>query len=158
MRMIFNEVSAEGVLLVDATNAFNCITSVYFAHIINNTYQSLVRLIIPDSDVTECTTQGAISHCDVYHCYNSYYPSFTILRPNSSTGLVWWCCRSWHMRPENVVGWTQQQIGSLFRYYPNVSKTCFIVKPPYEHATNEIFACSGIKISTKGNRHLGAAL
>ena len=26
MRMIFNEVYAEGVLLVDATNAFNCIS------------------------------------------------------------------------------------------------------------------------------------
>ena len=43
-------------------------------------------------------------------------------------------------------------------YYPNASKTCLIVKPAHENAANEIFAGSGMTISTKGNQHLGAAL
>ena len=50
------------------------------------------------------------------------------------------------------------RIGPLYGYYPNAPKTCLIVKPPHEHAANEIFAGSGITISTKGNRHLRAAL
>ena len=35
MRMIFNEVSAEGVLLVGATNAINCINRQAALHIVN---------------------------------------------------------------------------------------------------------------------------
>ena len=88
----------------DATNyAFNCINQQAALHkigilcppiaqIINNTYQSPVRVIMPGSGEilsTEGTTQGDPLAMAMYAiAVTPNNPSLTILQTNSSTGLV----------------------------------------------------------------------
>ena len=50
------------------------------------------------------------------------------------------------------------QVGPLFGYYPNPSKTWLIVKEEYLIRAEETFGTSGVKITSKGKRHLGAAI
>ena len=54
---------------------------------------------------------------------------------------------------------TLSQLGPLFDYVPNASKTYLVVKDKYAAAAaRRAFSGTGIFISTDGQRHLGAAL
>ena len=53
---------------------------------------------------------------------------------------------------------TLSQLGPLFAYVPNASKTYLVVKDKYTAAARRAFSGTGIVISTDGQRHLGAAL
>ena len=49
-------------------------------------------------------------------------------------------------------------IGPDFSYFPNPSKTCLIVKNTCYDSAVSIFRNSGVCVSVKGKRYLGAAL
>ena len=49
-------------------------------------------------------------------------------------------------------------IGPKFGYFPNARKTFLVVKPSLVDETNRLFKDSNVKISTTGQRLLGAAL
>ena len=51
-----------------------------------------------------------------------------------------------------------KEIGPLYGYYPNGSKTHVLVKSQHSEAANEIFEGTGISISTEGERYLGGAM
>ena len=42
--------------------------------------------------------------------------------------------------------------------YANASKTWLVIKPKYLAQAKELFADSGVQITSEGRRHLGAAL
>ena len=49
-------------------------------------------------------------------------------------------------------------MGPKYGYYPQASKTILIVKERFEAKAKAIFGKSGIKISTRGERHMGAVV
>ena len=51
-----------------------------------------------------------------------------------------------------------RQVGSPLGYYPNPKKCWLVVKPEKEGRAKEMFAGTGINITTEGRKHLGAAL
>ena len=51
-----------------------------------------------------------------------------------------------------------RQAGSPLGYYPNPKKCWLVVKPEKEGRAKEMFAGTGINITTEGRKHLGAAL
>ena len=50
------------------------------------------------------------------------------------------------------------EIGPLYGYFPNGSKTHVLAKPHHVEAAKEIFKDTGIVISTEGQRYLEGAL
>ena len=49
-------------------------------------------------------------------------------------------------------------VGPSFSYFPNLGKTWLIVKDHHLSRATELFADTGVNITTEGKRHLGAAL
>ena len=162
----------EGVLLVDAINAFNCLNRKAalqnvaqmcssIAPAIVNTYRDNSQLCI-DGEVTysqEGTTQGdplamamyAIATLPLVH----HLAEFTAVRQ------VWFADDAtvgglhYHLKDYwDELEWTGPDIG----YYANATKSLLIVKEEhYEQAVKD-FGSSGLKITKVGQRHLGAAL
>ena len=75
------------------------------------------------------------------------------------------CKQSWYADDSSVGGqltdmktmWDQLcTMGPKYGYYPQASKTILIVKERFEAKAKAIFGKSGIKISTRGERHMGA--
>ena len=50
------------------------------------------------------------------------------------------------------------EVGPHFGYHINASKSWIIVKPHLQEEAEQVFMGTGIKITTEGKRHLGAAL
>ena len=50
------------------------------------------------------------------------------------------------------------EIGPLYGYLPNSSKTQLLVKPQHVDTAKEVFNGTGIVISTEGERYLGGAI
>ena len=165
---------SQAVLLVDASNAFNSVNRQAALHnilricpslaqILINTYQRPVRLIIPGSGglmSTEGTTQGdplamamyALAVTPLIHHLHSSDPAVSqVWYADDATGVgkcaalrKWWD--------------TLSQLGPLFGYIPNASKTYLVVKDKYVAAARLAFSGTGIVISADGQRHLGAAI
>ena len=53
---------------------------------------------------------------------------------------------------------TLSQIGPLFGYHPNATKTYLVIKDKYAAAAKRAFAGTSISITTDGQRHLGATI
>ena len=51
-----------------------------------------------------------------------------------------------------------QNDGQNNGYYPLATKTILIVKPQHRQLAEEIFGGSGVKITTEGERHMGAVI
>ena len=51
-----------------------------------------------------------------------------------------------------------QDLGSLYGYSPNASKTWLIVKRAYFSDAQRLFEGTGVQVTVEGKRHLGAAL
>ena len=65
------------------------------------------------------------------------------------------------MRPFKQVkqSWDElREAGPPLGYYPNSKKCWLVVKPEKEGRAKEMFAGTGINITTEGRKHLGAAL
>ena len=50
------------------------------------------------------------------------------------------------------------EIGPLYGYFPNGSKTHVLAKPQHAEAAKEIFKDTGVIVSTEGERYLGGAI
>ena len=61
---------------------------------------------------------------------------------------------------ENLKRWWDLlvEIGPLYGYFPNGSKTHILAKPQHAEAAREIFKDTGIVITTEGERYLGGAI
>jgi len=169
VRHLFWDPGSHAVLLVDVSNVFNSINqqaALYnifhlcppLAQILINTYQHPVHLIIPGSGglvSTEGTTQGDLLAMAMY----ALAVTPLIYQLCSAYSAV---CQVWYADNATGVGtcsslrkwWdTLSQIGPLFGYHPNYSKTYFVVKDKYA-AAKHAFAGTSIVVTTDGQRHL----
>ena len=158
----------EAVLLVDASNAFNCLNRQVALHniqtrcpplanILINTYRKDVPLFIDGRHMfsSEGTTQGDPLAMAMYSV--SVTPLIASLQ-DSHVKQVWFAddataggtlhgLRDW---------WSKlRDLGSLYGYYPNALKTWLIVKPAYLSDAQWLFEGTGVQVTVEGRRHLG---
>ena len=170
---IFGDDSCQGLIQVDADNAFNSLnrkvllknifhTCPEIAMYTYNCYATPARLfVIGGGEIKsdEGTTQGDPIAMPIYAI--GLDPLITTLRSClgvkqvafaddlSGTGTIeslklWW---------DKVV-----LLGPKIGYYAKPSKSWLIVKPQYLERANEIFHKSELKITSQGRRHLGAVI
>lgn len=170
MRSLFEDGTVEAVLLVDASNAFNSlnreaalrnthILCPILAPMLTNTYRSPARLFIGGDHILsqEGTTQGDPLAMAMYAL--GTLP--LILKLQNDVTQAWYAddataggeitgLRRWWEKLE--------AIGPQYGYHPNPNKTWLVVKPEHLPAAEEQFQETGVKITTQGQRHLGAAI
>ena len=161
MKLIFEQDSTDGVILVDASNAFNSlnrkaalhniqIICPEFSTVLINTYQLTVLMFIQVGEEilsVEDTTQGDILAMSFYALGASILLNrLKLISPTTNqvrlvddmTGArkildlrIWW---------DTIIS-----EGKKFRYYVNQSKSCLIIKNPnnLDHAQN-IFKDTGL--------------
>ena len=174
MRQIFEDSNTEAVLLVDATNAFNSINRKAALHNISiicpplaqvlvNTYRAPIRLFITGGGEiasTEGTTQGDPLAMAMYAL--AITPLIDQLSSRSpDVHQVWYAddatsastCRSLRTWWDDL-----SELGPMFGYNPNGSKTYLVVKEDHEESAVQLFADTDVHVTTNGKRHLGAAL
>ena len=181
MKSIFEDNSTEGLLLVDADNAFNRLNRRAALHNVKqicpnfykylfNTYQQPAKLIVNDTNGVsdeilsdEGSTQGDVPAMVMY----AIGTKPLVDKLGTVVDLVN-CKQAWFADDSSSAGkiaeikkwWdTLNHIGPKYGYFPKPSKTIMIVKTPemLEHA-NDVFKDSGITIVLEGERHLGAVI
>ena len=171
-RLLLSDNECEGVLLVDASNAFNSLNRQValrnvamlcpsLATVLFNTYGGHSQLFVDGETIYSCegTTQGDPLAMVFYAL--ATIPLSRACKVDTMHGDIWFAddatgagpllaLRSWWDKLNGV--------GPSYGYYPNGSKTWLIVKPErYDNAMN-IFSGTNVQITTEGKRHLGAAL
>ena len=171
MRHIFEDAESEAVLLVDASNAFNSMNRNAALHnihylcpplavILTNTYREDVQLFIDGETLHSCegTTQGdplamamyAIGILPLVHQLQSDNTKQTWFADDAAAGG----------RVHHLHHWWSKlcDVGPSYGYFANPGKTWLIVKDDHLPRATELFADTGVNITTEGKRHLGAAL
>ena len=172
MRLVFQDPNTEAVLLVDASNAFNCLNrQAAFQNVLSlcpsiapalvNTYRSSAHLYV-DGEVIlseEGTTQGeplamvmyAIATIPLIHQLSEAAPVKQMWFADDATagGQIqqlkqWW---------DRLV-----KMGPDFKYFVNAAKSWLIVKGESLAQAKDVFSQSRVQITEEGQRHLGAAL
>ena len=175
MKVKFEEESCDGILLVDAENAFNRLNRFAALHniqyicpplatVLINTYRIPSRLIIVgggEIESAEGTTQGCTLAMAFYGLGTS--PILLILKAKiPEISQVWLAddatgagklgaLRKW---------WDMIQIeGAKYGYYVKPKKSWLILKDSTKvEECEHLFASSPINITAEGKRHLGAAI
>ena len=174
MKKIYQNPETEGILLVDAENAFNrlnrsaalhnikCLCP-QFSTVLSNTYSDPVRMVIPGSGEicsSEGTTQGDPLAMAMYAL--AVTPLIGKLYH-----LVPTCKQVWYADDSTAAGsigdlrkwWDEIFIlGPGYGYFPNGIKTHLIVKAEYAEQAHSLFSGTGIEVTTRGHRHLGAVV
>ena len=171
MYQVYQRDDVHGVLLADASNAFNCLNrSACIANIqklcpelhpvILNTYRSPARLFVGGEEILSCegTTQGDPLAMPMYAL-----GILPLIREASAPKVV----QSWYADDSTAGGTTQELYrwwkilegrGGCYGYHINASKSVLLVKPPFEAEAREAFKDTAVQIRVDGCRHLGAAL
>ena len=171
MRYIYSDSSTQGVLLVDATNAFNCINHQVSLHnmqslcpplanILINTYRKDILYYIDGHHLlsSEGTTQGDPLAMAMYSI--NVTPLIASLQ-DPSVAQVWFAddVTAGGTLQGLYTWWTKlQDLGSMYGYYPNAAKTWLIVKQAYLSSARQQIADTGVNITVKGKHHLGTVL
>ena len=170
VRRMYENPEIEGILLVDASNAFNALNRASAIHnvqyrcpelykLTRNLYSCEAELFVAGSEETilsrEGTTQGGPES-------NGFYATstMTLFEPTQGVegvkkmafaddgikgGKLDNICASWHDLLVN---------GPLMGFYPNASKTWLIVKPEHEERARALFP--DINVTSEGRRCLGS--
>lgn len=176
MRKMFACPNTEGVLLVDASNAFNSLNRQAMRHNVNilcpplsqfvhNIYGVPARLYIfggGEIRSAEGTTQGdpismaiyAIGINPMLSCLMSSYNRFKIRQVAFADDL------SGAGSLQELKNWWKYlcEIGPSFGYFPNPNKSWLIVKSNFTNEAHAIFTDTEIQVTNEGNRHLGAVI
>ena len=173
----FNQESTEALLLVDASNAFNsmnrkkALATVHskcpqIYQYLLNTYQSHTHQYISGSKEghfiwsEEGATQG--DNCAMAFFALNTEPIISELHESCDTAQAWYAddCSSCGTIDNIKVWWEKLcEIGPQYGYLPNAIKTVLIVKEPSDlPKAKRIFSPLGVKVTCKGDRHLGAVI
>ena len=175
MRNIFEADETDTALLVDASNAFNSLNRAaalnnirvlcpLIATYVANTYGVLARLfVVGGSELksTEGATQGDPLAMSMYAIRLQPLISLLHIYNRSTAKQCWFANDATGAGPlEEVKQWWDKlkEAGPPLEYYLNSKKCWLVVKPEKEGRAKEMFAGTGIKITTEGRKHLGAAL
>lgn len=173
MHTIFEADETDGVLLIDASNAFNALNRQAALHNIRvqcpiiavfaiNTYRLPARLFITGGQEilsAEGTTQGDPLAMGMYAL--SIQPLITSLQGACDIKQCWFADdASGAGSITEIKKWwdTLSTIGPDFGYYPNGKKCWIITKPDRENIAREAFKETAINVTVHGQRHLGAAI
>ena len=185
MRDFLAQEDNDGILLIDADNAFNRVNRAValwnvqyicpaMKFVLINAYREPTRIFMRDDNVSfeflsqEGTTQGCPLAMAMYAL--ALVPLLKELHPMCRQ--VWYAddatgCDSF----ERMRAWFDalRALGPKYGYFPKPSKCILVVKPDRLTHANEIFKGTGVKlqvdgakdsgveINTTGTRHLGAA-
>ena len=168
--MLFAEDDTEAMILVDAKNAFNCLNRQVtllncdsvcpaLSHILINTYRNNSQLFVGGQCILskEGTTQGDPLAMAMY----AIGTQPLVCRLDGIAKQVWYADDSAAGSSlERIRRWwdLMVEIGPLYGYFPNGSKTHVLAKPHCVEEAREIFKDTGIVISTEGERYLGGAM
>ena len=175
MRQIYEDESTDAVLLIDASNAFNCLNRSAALHNIQvqcpalatyliNTYREPSRLFVSGKkgQKLEILSQEGTTQGDPLAM--SWYAISTklIISASETPGVsqVWLADDAAGAgKLADVLKWynTLVDCGKKWGYYVNGGKSWLITKPGKEVEAKKMFGDS-VKITTDGKRHLGAAL
>ena len=171
MRQVFASATADGILLVDASNAFNnlnrrvALQNIQFlcpsiSTLLINCYRGNALLFVGGEVMLseEGTTQGdplamamfALASVPLIQKVATAEATQAWFADDASCGGHLRALRAWW---DKLV-----RYGPLFGYLPNASKTSLVVKPEHLSAAREMFSDTEICITSEGKRHLGAGL
>ena len=177
---VFNKEETEGVLMVDASNAFKSINREAFLHnskvicpslatYINNCYSLPTDLYVQGGKLIkseEGTTQGDPTAMAIYAL--GMTPFLAWLNKKSNESDIFPSPKQVAFADDlNGIGsikslkhwWSLlEEEGEKFGYNINAGKLYLIVKNQYKEKAIEIFKNSNIKITTEGHRHLGSVI
>ena len=171
MRELFNDDVSEGVLLVDAKNAFNSLNRKAalwnikvlcpsIAPAVINTYREDAELFVGGEKIYSCegTTQGDPLSMAIYAVAIA-----PLVQRVSGSGAkqVWFAddaAGSGKLRKLRQWWDALVEHGPAFGYFANEEKTWLIVKEQHFKDAQQIFAGTGVNITIEGKRHLGGAL
>ena len=169
MRSIYEDPATEGILLVDASNAFNALNCAAALHnvqyscpelsmFVQNLYGCDAELFVANSDETimsrEGTTQGGPESMAFYAA------STTLLSENHDLETL---KKVFYADDGAGAGtlddlmewWKELQVkGPILGYFPNAKKTWLIVKP--EHASRASHLFPDINVTSEGHPYLGS--
>ena len=171
MTELFNNEQVEGLLLVDAHNAFNSlnravmlqniqVTCPSLAVPVINMYRSDAELFVGEETIfsREGTTQGDPLSMAVYAL--STLPLISkISQPNLTQ--TWFADDAGGGASLQVLHqwWTAlSEVGPRYGYYVNPPKTWLLVKEQFKDSAQELFGKYGIQITTQGRPLLGAPI
>ena len=171
MSSIFQDTSSDAVLLIDAKNAFNQLNRSVALHNIRmlcpaiapyviNTYRSCAHLFVGGEVLysKEGTTQGDPLAMAIYAI--AIRPLIELVATAKAL-QVWFADDAAGGGKVNCVrGWWDllQQHGPKYGYFVNAAKTWLLVKPESLSAAEVAFANTGVQVTTRGVKHLGAPL
>ena len=173
MHAIYMADETDGVLLIDANNAFNALNRQAALHNIRvqcpiiatyaiNTYRLSARLFITGGQEilsAEGTTQGDPLAMGLYAL--SIQPLITSLQGACKIKQCWFADDASGAGPvAEIKRWwdTLSAIGPDFGYHPNGKKCWIITKPDREIIMKEAFKGTAINVTAQGQRHLSAAI
>ena len=170
---IFNEDRTDGVLLIDASNAFNSLNRQAMlnniryicpplATYIRNCYIAPSRLFVTggkEIKSSEGTTQGDPHAMPVYAVgITPLLPVHNDISLDPGTKQVAYAddlCGAGRLT--SLHNWWLQitKKGPLLGYHPNAEKSWLVVKPGQLDEARKIFKDSGVKITSDGRKYLG---
>ena len=172
MQQMFEDDATEGILLVDAKNAFNNLNREAALHnaahlcpalatILNNSYQSSSRLfVVGGGELTSCegTTQGdplamAFYALATVPLINHLQHGFDEVRQ------VWYADDSAGAgRLRRLLEWWNdlQAMGAAYGYHTNAAKTLLLVKTENMDEASQLFDGTGIRVVTGCAKYLGS--
>ena len=167
---IFKDDNTEAMLFVDASNAFNQLNRKVtlfnsrtvcpsLAPSIINTYRIPSNLYVGGESIVsaEGTTQGDPLGLAIY----AIGTQPLIQRLSGGAKQVWYADdSSAGARLDQLKEWWTElaQVGPLYGYFPNNSKTKLLVKSEFLSRAEYVFGDTGVQICTDGGKHLGGAL
>ena len=173
MRHIFLNPLSEGMLLIDAKNAFNSlnrqvalrnisVTCPTLATIAINTYREDIHLFIEGETILsrEGTTQGDPLSMAIYAV--ALMPLIEKVKSKlKEIHQLWYADDAAAAgRLEVLKDWLHglRRHGPSYGYFINMEKTCLVVKNEYLQEAKLLFSDFGINITSEAREYLGAAI
>ena len=175
---IYEDEATEGVILIDASNAFNSVNRNTFLHniriicpslamFVKNCYSTKSRLFIiggGELKSSEGTTQGDPVSMAVYDI--AIIPLILIMVDFSTRDKQTTKCAGYADdvtaagKLNGLRRWWERlcEVGPKFGYYPNAGKTWLITTDELYEEAIKIFTGTNINLTTEGKRHLGAVI
>ena len=170
IRHLYSDSNIEGLLLVDASNAFNCLNrevalrNVLYqcpslGRVLINTYRDGINMYIGGESIMslEGTTQGDPMAMAMYAL--GTLPLIDRSNPYNLVQQVWYADDGTAGGSlSNLLEWWHQliELGPKYGVYPNATKSTLLVKPEYLQDAQQLFSNYDLKITSDGAHVLGS--
>ena len=170
MRTVFADDATEGMLFIDASNAFNSLNQAValrniqhlcpaFSTIIVNTYHHPAALYVDGSVLY--SNEGTTQRDPLAMPFYALATLPLIGKLSKSVTQVWYADdASACGRLSDLCLWWDQipQLGPPFGYFPSAKKTWLAVKSQYLELARSLFADCRVNVTADGRPYLGAAV